>query len=230
VPSKQGADAGWVSYPLKPFEDAVMGRLLELKASEVLPAPDGGDRVESLRGRLAEAEANVKRYKANSEESEEAFAVYADKAVEWEGKRKRLDDELKAAEAEATSPLADGWGRFKAAGQLLFEQNTDEVRLLCRDALRRTVERVLALFVPGAGLRVAAVEVQFKGGDGRRVYVIAHRPAASNGKTIREGKTLVWSAAELGRPSLDLGVPEKAKELELLLAVLVKKAMGKAGG
>src|SRR5205823_10465694 len=112
-------------------------------------------------------EANVKRYKAKSEESEEAFAVYADKAVEWEGKRKRLDAELRAAEAEAASPLADAWDRFKTAGELLAEQDTDEVRLRCRDALRRTVERVLALFVPGAGLRVAAVQVEFKGGAHR---------------------------------------------------------------
>lgn len=179
VGAKQGTGVPWVSFPAKVFEDAIMGELVELSAADILPDTDSDGKVRTLSAREAEAAEQVHRYKSKSEESDEAFAVFADKAVEWERKRMLIAAELAEARGEAASPPTTAWVQFRTAGDVLKTDNSDENRVRCRESLRGAVESVWALYLPGQGLRAAAAQVFFKGGAVRG-YLIVYQPPTGN--------------------------------------------------
>jgi hypothetical protein len=157
--------------------------LAEVRAADVQgDAGDAGRRVEAAAGEFAEAEQKVKWYQARCDaaKTEEDFELFAGKAVEWERKRKELAARLADAQREAASPLAESWGEFRSLAELLDADPSDELRVRARSALRRAVEGVHCLFVSRGRSKLAAVRVQFRGGDRHRDYVFRYSPVRAN--------------------------------------------------
>ena len=216
VGAAHGGKTRWVSFPAAVFETAVLDRLAEVTAADVQgEAGDPERKVEALAGRHAEAAAKVAFYRAKCDESEDAHAVFADTAVEWERKRKELAAEVAEAQRDAASPLAEGWGEFRSLAALLAADPSDELRVRVRAALRRAVEGVHCLIVARGRSKLAAVRVQFRGGR-HRDYAIEYTPGRSNQNVKRPGR---YEARDLALPpGRDLRDPTAAAELEKLLA------------
>jgi DNA invertase Pin-like site-specific DNA recombinase len=218
VAAKQGKGTPWTSFPARPLEDAVVSRLVEVRSADVFGTDDAGRRVESLSGRVAEAEARVKFYRDRCDESEDAAAVFADKAVEWEGRRKALAAELADARRQAANPMTEIWGEFRSLAELMAADPSDELREKVRSALRRAVETIHCLFTGRGPTRLAAVRVQFRNTDSHRDYVVAYYPGRSNGTVKRQGR---WEPLSfVGAGGLDLRKPDHAAKVERLLARL----------
>lgn len=197
VAAKEGRGVGWVSFPAWPFEEAILSKLVEVKASDIEPDGDAGQRIEVLAGRITEIDSLVKRWTAKMEDPAIVDTVAA-KLGELNQKRKAVTAELAQAQREAASPVPEAWGEFRGLADLLRKDNSDDVRIKVREALRRAVEGVICLFVVRGGVRIAAVRVQFVGSDAHRDYLICHRKRVFNGTVGRDAQTRVvsFSAAD----------------------------------
>lgn len=220
VGAKQGSGDPWVSFLLKPFEDSLRAELAEVKVKDI--ADDGGaaERVEVLSGRLAEVESLAAKWRPKMDDPN-LVEVVAAKLTELEAKRKALASELAEAQAEAAHPVSEAWGAARVAGKALGQDDTSEARERYRTAVRRVVEAVFVLIMPGQGkqgrapVRVAAAQVLFKTGAVRS-YLIGYRPGrGSNGTVTLKPRSFAASGVGDG---LDLRKPDHVKRLERQLA------------
>ena len=188
--------APYVSFPLPPFEGAVLSKLRELKAEDVFPTDAG--RVGVLEGKLADAEADVEKFKARlaAKFSEAVADVLDRKAEEVES----LRAELEAARAEAASPPSAALADLRALD-----------RLLLRSALRRAVESVWCLFIGGRE-RTAIVQAFFPRGA-VRWYRVHHRQGDAHGAPAAT-QVETWTLPALG--AIDMRRPADAKLVEAL--------------
>jgi hypothetical protein len=76
------------------------------------------------------------------------------------------------------------------------------------------------LFAGKDRTRLAAVRVQFKGGDRHRDYLVAYEPGRSNNRVKRAGSIQALSFADAGAGKLDLRKKSDAAKVEKLLARL----------
>jgi DNA invertase Pin-like site-specific DNA recombinase len=225
VGATDGRNYRWVSFPLRAFESAVLSELVEVKVEEVDPGAPSGNRVEVLSARLAELEQLSAKWRAKMGRLE-LVDVVADNLAEIERERKDVAARLGEAQREAASPLSEAVGNLRVVGKSLAEDDGDDNRKRCQAALRRAVESVWCLFMPGRGRRLAAVQVVFKGGRCRN-YVIYHRPAASNQHGgDRAAETKVYSFADVHKAGdIDLRDKSDVAELEEWLGSLDPKAL-----
>jgi DNA invertase Pin-like site-specific DNA recombinase len=213
--------AGWTSYRADVFEQAVLSKLREVNAADVFPDGGGAARkVEAAAARLAEVEGLIGKWRAKMDDAAIVDTVAA-KLGELEGKRKALADDLAKARQEASSPLSETWGAFRSLADLLAADDGPELRERVRSALRRAVETITCLFV-GVGLvRLAAVRVQFRGGDAHRDYLIVYVPGKSNKYVRRPGQLLpVMTFAAAEAAGLDLRKRKDAAKVARLLQSL----------
>jgi DNA invertase Pin-like site-specific DNA recombinase len=221
VGAKVGRGDAWASFPLVPFEKEVLASLVEVKLEDVQPGEEKGvNKVESLAGRLAELEGLLKKWRAKMDRPE-LVDVVADKLAELEQERRGVAEKLAEAQQNAAAPFAEAWGQFRTAGEALKADNSDEMRERCRAAIRRVVESVWVLILPGRpgwGLRLCAVQVWFKSGA-HRDYLILSRPPKANGIARREGQAWSRSLADMAA-KLDLRRPDHARRLEKALDAL----------
>lgn len=217
-----------VSFPLHVFEAAVFKELREIDPRDILPDRGGaGDAVLALTGKLADIDARLAKVKTRMR-GEDDLDTLIDLARELEGERKRVADELSAAEREAASPLSAAWGECQTlAGTLEAAPDREAARVRLRAALRRVVDSVWCLFRPGRGPRVAAVQFWFKGGH-HRDYLILYRPEHVSHDSRRQAWWGVKSFAEAAvKGGLDLRDPKQAAVLAAeLKAVDLTKVMG----
>jgi hypothetical protein len=192
----------WVTFPLRAFESAVLSMLAEVKIDDLQPGTPAVNKVEVLAGRLAEAETLVKKWRAKMDVPD-LVDIVAEKLAELEPKRREISTQLADAQREAASPIAEAIGQVRMVGNSLEEDNSDENRLRCRAAIRRAIEDMWCLLLPGRGIRgsvrVAVVQVNFKTGA-HRTYLIIARPAMSNGKITRPGSLWVRSFTDSHAP------------------------------
>jgi hypothetical protein len=99
---------------------------------------------------------------------------------------------------------------------LLAADDSAELRERVRSALRRAVETVTCLFVGIGKVRLAAVRVQFRGGDAHRDYLIICMPAKANKHARLEGSWHVRSFADEAA-GLDMRKPRDAAKLARVL-------------
>lgn len=213
-----GRGARWVSFPQRAFEQAVLSQLIEVKIADLEPSRPAENPAESLSARLAELD-DLQRKWVPKMDNPELVDIVAQKLTEIKAERRSVAEKLREAEREASSPLADAIGQLKEVGKVLALDDSEENRTRCRGAIRRAVQSVWCLFTPGRGLRLAAVQVFFKGTDRQRLYVIAHRPAVKNGKgLVRTAKSEVLSDVWESSTDLpDLRKTADVKRLEKLL-------------
>jgi DNA invertase Pin-like site-specific DNA recombinase len=213
INAKERRGVGWVSFPAWPFEEAILSKLVEVRASDIQGGDDGRKKLEVLTGQLAEIDSLTKLWMAKMDDPAIVDTV-ATKLTELSTKRRAVATELEAARREAASPVSEAWGEFRGLSDLLRKDNSDELRMKVRAALRRSIEEVTCLFVKRGRIRLAAVRVQFAGGDIHRDYLIAHRVATFNGVVRREPQTWVLSFREASRGPLDLRQPKDAAKLQ----------------
>jgi hypothetical protein len=220
--SKQGKNTPWVSYPLALFEKALLASLVEVKVEDVRPGNGAASKVEALSARHGELEVLIGKWRAKMDRPE-LVDVVADKLAELRNEQRDVAARLAEAQREAASPFSEAWGQFKTAGQALAEDGSDDNRERCRTAIRRVVESVWVLIIPGRpgyGLRVCAVQVFFKSGVCRH-YFIACKPPMSNGKKRVEGQVWSKSLAEVtGADDFDLRDRSQVAGLEAALAAI----------
>jgi DNA invertase Pin-like site-specific DNA recombinase len=220
VGAKQGRGTPWTSFPLAPFEEAVLGELAEIKPRDVFPRDGTANEIDALEGRLAEIDTLSATWKAKMD-NPAIVDVVAEKLAELNGQRKALVAELEAARQEAADPADDAWGRFRSLAALLKNSPNDDTKTAVRTALRRAVEKVYCVFTGSGRIRLAGVRVQFRGTDRHRDYVIAYEPGRSNHHIKRAGQARHVSAAWTDGPNeLDLRNPKDAVKVERLLRAL----------
>jgi hypothetical protein len=149
--------------------------------------------VEAIAAEHAAAKEKAKWYKSRCDEASEKdeFDTFAGKVLEWQRKAKTLATELAKAQAEAASPLAESWGEFRSLAELLAKDRSDDLRLRARAALRRAVDSIHCLFIDRGRLRLAAVQVWFRGGDYHRQYLMGYLSGRSNQNVKRPGQCCI---------------------------------------
>src|SRR5262249_28183179 len=102
----------YVSFPHEVFERAILSRLREIDAREILPDSDAAGKVLALTGKLADIEGRVEKVKAQIIEGDGGDDVGLDVLRALERKRATAAAELAEAKREAASPTAAAWGEF----------------------------------------------------------------------------------------------------------------------
>jgi DNA invertase Pin-like site-specific DNA recombinase len=175
------------------FERAILGRLKELKPSDVTGRPNGAqDREAAASGRLAAINRRLEALNAKATaaalDPEQDASIYDHQLEQLGRERKLAVKELEAAQAEAASRPADNLGEVQSLIQLLDEATPEErpaLRQKVQAGLRRVVQSIwVAVVVRGRGRpargrsRVARVLVLFKSDGGKvrcRNYVIGQQ-------------------------------------------------------
>jgi hypothetical protein len=113
-------------------------------------------------------------------------------------RRKAVAADLAKRQAEAANPVSESWGRARAAGKALADDDSDGARERYREAVRRAVDGIWVVVAPAAGgaPRVAAVQVWFKSGA-HRDYLIGYRPARGRqkGETFKPASLILDAKA-----------------------------------
>lgn len=175
--AKRGKGTKWCSFPVAPFESAIMSKLTELKASDISGDDATGLKVESISGQLADVDALIKSWSAKMDDLA-TVDIVASKLADLNSRRKKLAEALADAQREAASPISESWKGFRSLADLLAKDSSDELRMKLRAALRRSIESIHCVFTGSGRLRLAAVRVQFRGSDRHRDYFIAYDPPA----------------------------------------------------
>src|SRR5262245_891964 len=138
---QHGSGLSWSVFPAAPLERAILSKLKEVRAEDVQGGGGAARKVEDMSGEHAAAKQKVEWYQARCDAAttKEDFDLCAGKATEWERKRKELAARLASAQQEAASPLSEAWGEFKTLADLIAEDDSDELRVRVRTALRRAV-------------------------------------------------------------------------------------------
>jgi DNA invertase Pin-like site-specific DNA recombinase len=216
VNAKDGRGGEWSSFPSVPFEDAILSKLVEIKASEIKGDGSAGKKVESLAGQLAEVDQLIKVWTAKMDNPAIVDTV-ATKLAEYSEKRKALAAKLSDAQRAAASPVSEAWGEFKSLADILRDDNSDDLRVKTRAALRRSIDAIYCVFSSRGSTRLAAVQVRFAGTDSHRDYVIRHTPRGGNGVREWQAITDVMSFASAGTGPLDF---RKTKDVTKVLNAL----------
>lgn len=203
-----------VSFPLAPFERAVLSQLREIDPREVL---DDGKPVRSagLAAELARVEDDIAKTEAELERGGEGIPSAVRALGKMEARRRELAGQLAAAQAEEANPVSAAWGEFGTLWDVLEQaRDREHARRKLREALKRMVAGVWLLAVPRGRARVAAVRVQFAGCDRHRDYLIVYHPPKANARARTEARLAALSFASAGLPgTLDLRNPDHARRL-----------------
>jgi hypothetical protein len=215
VESRTTAGQPWASFGLKQFEESVRSELVEVQVKDIAPDGSAESRAESLTVQVTDLDALAEKWQAKMDNPNTVDAVAA-KLDELAIRRRELVKELAEAQNEAARPLGEVWKQARDAGRALAEDDSGDARERYRAAVRRAVESIWVLVMPGGGVRVAAVQVWFKSGA-HRDYLIGYRPA----RGVQAGEILKprsFAQPEVGE--LDLRKPADAKVLEAVLSRL----------
>lgn len=213
---KEGRTSQWSSFPAESFDQAILSKLVEVKASEIDGDGSTDRKVEAFAGQLAEIDQLLKAWTAKMDDVGIVDIVGA-KLTELNGRRREVSERLAAAQREAAAPVSDAWEEFRGLTDLLRNDKSEELRLKVRSALRRSISSIHCLFVPRGRQQLAAVRVQFAGSESHRDYLIWHKMAFTGGKIARpaEWKARSFRADDTG--PLDL---RSQRDVKKMLGVL----------
>ena len=208
----EGRGRRW-SFPFEPFEGAILSLLREVDPRDVVGKKgDGTDVVMALSGELARVEAKIAELEI--ELLNGSVAAMAKVLREQEAKKRDLIENLAKAKQKIAHPLSGAWGEAHSLlGVIDNAPDPYDARLRLRSALRRVVESIYLLVVPRGLVRLAAVQIYFAG-DGRRDYLICHRPPHHAFGGDQEGQWWARSLAEqITEGDLDLRRSDHAQRL-----------------
>jgi DNA invertase Pin-like site-specific DNA recombinase len=209
VGARQGRGVAWASFPAKVFEEQLLRQLHEIKARDLFPNGDAVQKVESLAGQVAEAEALIKTWTAKMDNPDIADIV-AGKLAEFRVRQRELTEQLAQAQRDAASPASESWGEMRSLVEMLAEVSDQEAaRQRLRAALRRVIEGVWCLFAGRGAVRVAAVEVWFTNGK-RRCFLIGHEQPYPQAIPPRAAQT--WSVVMDGPWATDTGTANSLRD------------------
>ena len=213
------ANAGLVSFrtfQADVFDAAILSRLAELKAADVMPEADPGGEIPRLAARLAEKDEELREFREQIDEEPRLLKSLRPTLVRLETEREELAERLAAARRDAASPLGDTLGEIQDVAKLLADDSSEDLRLRCRSAIRRLIESVHVLIGGSRMARLAAVRVQFRGSEAHRDYLVMY--LARNRQRMNPPPPVVRSFADAGLPGLDLRNPADAAAVEAALA------------
>jgi DNA invertase Pin-like site-specific DNA recombinase len=164
-------------FPLRPLIEALLSRMVELKPSQLFSDPGAG-RVAEIEGKLAEVDDRLSAAVAKFE-ADPHSPTWSAMVSKYDREKVALVAELAEARQSASNPLSGAWAEAVA----LMHRN-DPVRL--RGALLATVAAVRCIFTGTSRVRVAAVQVDFHGGN-RRSYLVTYEAGKSNARVKRPG-------------------------------------------
>jgi DNA invertase Pin-like site-specific DNA recombinase len=210
--------APMVSFPFPTFERAVLMKLREIKATDILEGTNGHNEVTALEGEEGQLRAALAAISAELDEHGESPTLYA-RLRAREARLVEVTRLLAEAKQKAANPLSSAWGEMQTLLEVIESApDPDDARTRLRTLLRRVVESIWLLVVPRGTIRLAAVQIWFHGGNKHRDYLILHRPPKANASARTEGGYICRSLASLaGDLDLDL---RKKEHTEELLAVL----------
>jgi DNA invertase Pin-like site-specific DNA recombinase len=205
------------TFPYATFEDAVLGKLAELKVRDITGGAEGDD-VETLerqRAWVRERRAEMKKALLTAGgavgDVVEALATLA-------GEEAALDARIDGAASRAALPAGESIKVLKA----LASPQSEDDRLKVRAALRRLVKEIWVLVVPHGQDRLCVVQVMFVEGGVRQYFIRRRQPYRNqSGRTAGFwcSRTFAGSAHPLGQGSVALG-----SEDGLILADLTDRA------
>jgi hypothetical protein len=198
--------------------------LAEVDPREIIGGDKSGNQVMALSGEQATVDARIRELEAELLVGDIPSLARALRVLE--DRKKDLVAKLADAQAKAANPLADSWGECLSLSSVLDNApDPEDARLRLRSALRRIVSEIWLLVVPRRLNRLAAVQIYFKG-DGRRDYLITHRPAHHS---FAGRKEAAWSCHSLTTrvkaSKLDLRNRDDAQTLESFLIGVDLKAL-----
>lgn len=181
----------YISFPMHAFDEAVLGRLRELDPRDILPEHDASaDKALALAGKLADIEGRITAIQANLIDGDGATGPLMDAIRKLETKRAEIAAELAAAQRAAATPVSGAWKDTHSLLEMVRKVKDDpEARTRLRGAIRKIIQSVHCVFVPRGRFRLAAVQVQFVGGN-YRDYLIVHKASHANGKRRRPEMTV----------------------------------------
>jgi DNA invertase Pin-like site-specific DNA recombinase len=211
----------WATFPVKVLTDAVLERLVELRADELFSDP-GAARVSELTTRLNEVERRL-RVALERFDADPDSPTWATQVDKYDRQKRSLVAELTAARQEAAHPLSANWAE---AVELMAANEPERLRA----ALNRTVEEVRVLVVKRTTGRLAAVQARFHGGAVRNYVVFwKYRHWSVPKKGFRPYTVEDFAAPGL-KGEMDLRDPKHVADLERVLAAVeltAKKTLGK---
>jgi len=214
------------SFPVEEFEDAILSELAELKASDIEGKNGHKDELATLAGKKEEYEELLKTWEAKMSDVRIADRVAANLA-KWTDELAKVNAKIAEAQRKAASPLSEALGGLKTLADLLAKDNSDEMRLKVRAALRQCIESVHCVFVGTTTKRLAAVRVQFRDTKEHRDYLIVLNYVRTGPKErgpVKGEWTVEDARWDKGQ---DLRDPEHAADLERDLTQLLTDATEK---
>jgi DNA invertase Pin-like site-specific DNA recombinase len=211
------------SIPYPVFETAVLSRLKEVRAEDVLPAATANPgRADVLRAKLMNVRTDLASLQAELKAgfSKALAAVLREKEAEETALADSLQDEL----ARTVRPAATAWGEVPGLVEMLrTAPDPDAARLRLRGVLRQCVESIGVLIVPRGIYRLCYAQVNFRGepftqvepstGDAflrepYRSYLIIHKAAG-------RGRKGGWAAVSIKQPeAIRAGWPLEMTDLK----------------
>lgn len=204
------AGARWVLFPVEVFSKAILSRLAELQACDLFSDP-GGARVTELEAQLAGVAKRLAAALARFEIDPES-PTWADRVSQYDREQRALVRELSDARRAVANPLTAAWAEAVA---LIAADDPQRLRA----ALLATVEAVHIVVVGRGKHKLAAAQVQFRGGS-CRTYAVLFRHADTG--AAPSAPAAWWPAAVPGDAvGLDLRCGADARLLEEALRAAI---------
>jgi DNA invertase Pin-like site-specific DNA recombinase len=185
------------------FQRALLSRLAELSAADVVGKRKAGSASNAIEGELSWVRQKKEEFRAVLLTGD--VAVIAEELAKLEAREAELLARLDDARADAASPPAEAWKEAVTLIDLLDNaDDREDVRPRLRAALRRTIKEVWLIVVPRGRTRLCEVQVFFARGGYRR-YWVARRSPYGNQSGRQPGRWAVVSVRPAGdNPPLGL--------------------------
>lgn len=197
--------AEWRAFPLEVFTSSVLNELAELKAADLFSDPGAGRLVE-LQTRLTDVERRLATATARFEADPES-QHWQNLVSKYDREKRSVVKDLAEERQRSANPLSSCWVEAVA---LMARDEPERLRA----ALLSVCESVSCVFVVSGGMKLAAAQVWFRGGE-ERSYVILHRPHRGPIASGKAAETALKTFAEMGLSGeLDLRQQADARLLE----------------
>lgn len=183
-----------VSFPLEPFERALLSKLREIDPRELIGDGSTPNDSAALAAELTSVEADISRLENELEQGGESIPAVVRVLGRKEARRKELADLLAVARAAEATPVSAAWGEYQSLVDVLDKApDREDARYRLRAALRRIVSGVWLLAVARGRTRIAAVRLVFAGCERARDFLIVYTPPRNNGRASAPAKLTVHS-------------------------------------
>ena len=179
--------ASSTSFPYSVFEEALLSKLREINPDDVICEEPESESV-ALTEEVAAIDRKVKTIQKQLLEGEENIPALVSvlKSLD-EKKQDRLKQLTLARQAEA-NPRSEVWSEAKSLLEVAHDKSH---RLRLRELMSNIIEDVWVLIVPLDEVRVASVQIFFRGNDKPRCYLIA----LQRGRVGRPASWFVFSTS-----------------------------------